>query len=417
MASSPSRTARFICRLMPAVVTICCLSFAAPAARAADQVSEPYAGVRYITRTTATPNRIYILEVDLTHPKVRIRATRSQHRQRVVSSFADLYGCQMAVNGDFFSFSDYSTSGLAVGAGEPWPDSPDTAGQGFIAFGRDNRVAISAPATLVDAPEDWMSDVVGGRPLIVRNGERIVFDNCTGFCGRNPRTAVGFNKDKTRLWLVVVDGRSASSAGMTLNELGALMVNLGAHRALNLDGGGSSAMYVKNKGGVQNQPSDGSQRVVANHLGVCIVPPVGTVQGYIRQDDIYDTDAGMPGVTVTLSTGQSAVTDESGFYKIEEVARGDVTVMADADGFKASERSIYVTAADVTWGSLALVEGEDEVPAPDAGAEVPGSDAGIGADHPADDADMSSGCAAAGGIGELTPLLALLALLALRRRR
>lgn len=396
---------------MLAVCILCALSFAAQTVDAADKVTEPYDGVRHIFRTTAVPQRIHILEVDLANPKIRLRATRSEHRKRVVSSFADLYGCQMAVNGDFFSFTDYSTSGLAVGHAEAWSDSPDTASQGFVAFGVDNRVGISAPAAVVNPPKDWMSDVVGGRPLIVKDGARIVFDNCTGFCARNPRTAVGFNEDT--LYLVVVDGRSASSVGMSLNELGQLMVDLGATRALNLDGGGSSTMYVKKEGGVQNSPSDGIQRVVANHLGVCVVPPLGTVQGYIRQDDIYDTDAGLAGIEVSLSTEQSTLTDDSGFYKIEDVPRGDVVVTADANEFLASERQIYVTAADVTWGSLALVEGDDE--SPDAGV-LPGDDAGIAGED--DPTMMGGGCAAFGGAPtEGCALLVLVLVLLVRRRR
>lgn len=50
-------------------------------------------------------------------------------------------------------------------------------------------------------------------------------------------------------------------------ELGALMKELGAHNALNLDAGGSSAMWIRGKG-VVNSPSDGSERVTGNHLAV-----------------------------------------------------------------------------------------------------------------------------------------------------
>ena len=406
------RSLRFSALLRLLVCALCALPFAE--ARAADTVTQPYDGVRHIVRTTNTPNRIQILEVDLTHPKVRLRATRSAHRRSTTSAFADRYGCQMAVNGDFFSFTTYATSGLALGAGEQWSDTSDGSGQGYIAFGRDNAVAISAPSAVAPA-EDWMSDVVGGRPLLVKGGERIVFDPCTGFCARNPRTAAGISQDGTTLYLVVVDGRSTTSAGMTLNELGALMVNIGAHRAINLDGGGSSTMFVKNEGGVVNRPSDGSQRTVANHLGVCIVPPHGTLRGYVRQDDIYDDTAGLAGVTVSLSTGQSAVTGADGSYEITEVPRGDVVITADTDEHLLVERSVYVTAADVTWGSVALVEGEDETaPEPDAGA--PGGEPDEEPDGAAE-ADMAGGCALGGrGAGGAAALL-LAAALAMAIRR
>ena len=59
-------------------------------------------------------------------------------------------------------------------------------------------------------------------------------------------------------------------------------------------------------GGVVNDPSDGSERVVANHLGVCVVPPFGRLTGFIREGDIYDPEAGVANATVELSSGQSA---------------------------------------------------------------------------------------------------------------
>ena len=54
---------------------------------------------------------------------------------------------------------------------------------------------------------------------------------------------------------------------MTIDQLAVLMSSFGIERAMNLDGGGSTTMWVKGQG-VVNVPSDGVQRVVANHLGV-----------------------------------------------------------------------------------------------------------------------------------------------------
>jgi exopolysaccharide biosynthesis protein len=87
---------------------------------------------------------------------------------------------------------------------------------------------------------------------------------------RHPRTAVGVSRNGLTLWVVVVDGRQPDySVGMTLPELGALMVELGADDALNLDGGGSSSFVFQLPGSepVVNRPSDGKFRAVANHLG------------------------------------------------------------------------------------------------------------------------------------------------------
>jgi exopolysaccharide biosynthesis protein len=88
---------------------------------------------------------------------------------------------------------------------------------------------------------------------------------------RHPRTAVGVSADGTKLILVVVDGRRAGwSVGMTLPELADWMIEQGVSEAINLDGGGSSSfVYFREDGRVvENKPSDGSFRPVANHLGV-----------------------------------------------------------------------------------------------------------------------------------------------------
>ena len=90
---------------------------------------------------------------------------------------------------------------------------------------------------------------------------------------RHPRTAAGVTRDGRTLLLVVVDGRQPGwSAGATLVELADLMRGLGAWTALNLDGGGSSALWWRApgeaEGRIRNRPSDGHVRPVANALGV-----------------------------------------------------------------------------------------------------------------------------------------------------
>lgn len=120
-------------------------------------------------------------------------------------------------------------------------------------------------------------DAVGGFPLLVRDSALApVLDSAhvqNLSRARHPRTAVGTARDGRRLLLVVVDGRQPRySVGMTLPELGQLMLELGARDALNLDGGGSSTMVVRRASGdvyVVNRPSDPSgERPVANALAV-----------------------------------------------------------------------------------------------------------------------------------------------------
>ena len=131
-----------------------------------------------------------------------------------------------------------------------------------------DRVTISE--TLGNSAADAAETVVSGGPLLVEHGrvqvrvaeEKIPADIAKG---RAPRTALGIKKDGTLL-MVVVDGRSNNSAGLTLTELATYMLRLGAREAVNFDGGGSSVMAIN--GQVVNKPSDGRERTVSVGLGL-----------------------------------------------------------------------------------------------------------------------------------------------------
>jgi hypothetical protein len=116
--------------------------------------------------------------------------------------------------------------------------------------------------------------IIGGWPRILRDGKNVAGEGATaeGTISRNaemrhPRSAVGFSRDSTILFLLTVDGRSESSGGMTLVELATMMRKLGAWEAMNFDGGGSTTMVVD--GVLMNKPSDKEgERAVGNALMV-----------------------------------------------------------------------------------------------------------------------------------------------------
>ncbi|MFI0479080.1 phosphodiester glycosidase family protein [Actinomadura sp. 9N215] len=93
--------------------------------------------------------------------------------------------------------------------------------------------------------------------------------------GPAPRTAAGVSRDGRHMYLVVADGRSQRSAGLTVAELASLLDKAGVDDGVNLDGGGSST-FVTRSGGksvVRNSPSDGRERAVANGIGVFLNHP------------------------------------------------------------------------------------------------------------------------------------------------
>jgi hypothetical protein len=119
-----------------------------------------------------------------------------------------------------------------------------------------------------------MRTLVGGWPRIVEGGKNVALlaDSIEGTVprfsrARHPRTAVGISRDSATVYLVVVDGRQKASVGMTLEELANAMIALGAFEALNLDGGGSTALVVRDS--IVNVPSDpNGERPVGNAIVV-----------------------------------------------------------------------------------------------------------------------------------------------------
>ncbi len=108
----------------------------------------------------------------------------------------------------------------------------------------------------VKTSPEWKSvkHIISGGPYLVKNGEvyvDVAAQKLHSITGRNPRSAIGYTADN-RLILVAVDGREGASVGLTLTELANFMKSIGCTNAINLDGGGSTVMYVKGK--IVNNP-------------------------------------------------------------------------------------------------------------------------------------------------------------------
>lgn len=234
------------------------------------------------------PWAVHLVTVDATRCDVRsvvAPATEGEARvRRRVSALtpAGPGAPFVGVNGDFFTeaalplgpeISDatsVSASRPAFAwrpAGAPWIGLAE-AQDGVARFGTYESTG------QLGRPEDLQ--VVGGFPLLLEDGRVVgdleVSERPAFASARHPRTGVGYDVDGERLWLVVVDGRQADhSAGMSLPEFAQLFGALGVEDALNLDGGGSSTMWVR--GQVVNRPSDPSgERPVANSLWLTDLP-------------------------------------------------------------------------------------------------------------------------------------------------
>ena len=120
-------------------------------------------------------------------------------------------------------------------------------------------------------------NAISGNNMIVKGGKPIEgLDNTYAA----PRTAIGLNNSGKQLILFVADGRQPFySQGATLYEMAQLLIYYGAKDAMNMDGGGSSTLVMRNSLGlvqVVNSPIQtgipGRERPVGNHLGIFALP-------------------------------------------------------------------------------------------------------------------------------------------------
>lgn len=121
---------------------------------------------------------------------------------------------------------------------------------------------------------------VSGRQVLVEDGQTVPHADQT----RHPRTAVGFSESGATMYVVTFDGRQAASGGYTLDEVAAELQAMGAHDALNLDGGGSSTLLARAPGTDElvtvNSPSDGVERPVGNGLALTVPAGDGRATGF-----------------------------------------------------------------------------------------------------------------------------------------
>ena len=148
------------------------------------------------------------------------------------------------VNADFFDiFGDAHPAGLCVKNGRIVANAKSP--RPFIGMKKDGTPVITdlreQPGILKE-----LAQAASGLQMIVKDGALFDWAPLEPFSYvRHPRTAAGVTKDG-RVLLLEVDGRiPAHSNGASLVDLGKFMLSLGADRAVNLDGGGSSAVYIK----------------------------------------------------------------------------------------------------------------------------------------------------------------------------
>ena len=230
-------------------------------ARAFDTQEAPFPGM-VVKHHVDGGQDVWVMRLDLCAAGVSVRATADGERGQTVGSFAANVGAQAAINGDFFALNgSFNTDGPSAHDGAFWGGRNHT----YVAPVSFGSAHVDIPHHANEGPTPpWAKEVVSGHPTLLDDGQ-VVGNLDDPLCtNRNPRTALGITADHRTLVALVVDGRRAGAAGFTCDEMAFVLALEGAVDAVALDGGGSSTLVVG--GQVKNQPSDGNQRTVGNHL-------------------------------------------------------------------------------------------------------------------------------------------------------
>ena len=139
-------------------------------------------------------------------------------------------------------------------------------GGGMIGFTKDDVLVLTKKSAKEAIAEFGMDRAVEFGPFLIVNGKPSTFNGSGD--GVHPRTAIAQRQDGIVLF-VVIEGRRASSVGISLKDLSEFFLKYKAYNAANLDGGGSSALYavVDGKGKLLNEPGGynySGERYMAN---------------------------------------------------------------------------------------------------------------------------------------------------------
>lgn len=214
------------------------------------------------------PMKVFILEVDLNIPTLKIKAgtpnNSNAFARQTMSEIArtqDTAGSRVlaAVNGDYFNLTTGVPSSAIYKKGIAIKSQYCTLCT-FMAIDDQNKASIVSKDRPVDTTK--IREAIGGYHFLIKNSLKFT----QGDVSIEPRTTVGVTAANV-VYFVVVDGRLASySNGISFSQLSDMYAALGVKDAINLDGGGSTTLVIKEgtSWAVKNRPSDGSQRQVAN---------------------------------------------------------------------------------------------------------------------------------------------------------
>lgn len=217
-----------------------------------------------LTEKTVNDTQIYVADVTLSSAGYLKTALAQNSYGTNVTAKTSVTAAEnnaiLAVNGDYYGAN---SSGYVIRNGVVYRDSVrEDASNGDLAIYKDGsfKIIYENQISADQLVQDGVVNLLAFGPSLVENGEISVGINTEvgQAMASNPRTAIGII-DENHYIIVVSDGRTSESKGLSLYQMAEVMKSYGVKTAYNLDGGGSSTLYFN--GQVINKPTTGGSKI------------------------------------------------------------------------------------------------------------------------------------------------------------
>ena len=223
-----------------------------------------------LTKKTVSNTQVYIADITVSSAEYLKTALAQNTYGTNVTTKTSVTAANnnaiLAINGDYYGAN---STGYVIRNGVVYRDTVrEDSSNGDLAIYKDGsfKIIYEDEISAEQLVKDGVVNLLAFGPSLVENGEIVVNTNSEigQSMASNPRTAIGII-DENHYIIVVSDGRTSESQGLSLYELAEVMKSYGVKTAYNLDGGGSSTLYFN--GQVINKPTTNgniSERAVSD---------------------------------------------------------------------------------------------------------------------------------------------------------
>ena len=217
-----------------------------------------------LTETTVNNTQVYVADVTVTSSDyLKTAFAQNAFGTNVTAKTSETAtdnNAILAVNGDYYGAN---STGYVIRNGVVYRDTVrENSNNGDLAIYKDGsfKIIYEDQISAEQLVKDGVINLLAFGPALVENGEIAVGKNqeVGQAMASNPRTAIGII-DENHYIIVVSDGRTSESKGLSLYQMAEVMKSYGVKTAYNLDGGGSSTLYFN--GQVINKPTTGGNKI------------------------------------------------------------------------------------------------------------------------------------------------------------